>query len=223
VQRADKPEFVGASPAGEEKIMVGASHAREKEIIVGASHAREKGFTLFEMVVVICSIVILYMVAVQRLDQIPAAAERAGFYGMLSQIRGAVQLEMMSSLASGRQNELIAMEGTNPMAFFLELPSNYRGELEEVTDRNVERGNWYFETSTGQLVYVVGGRSIADVEVTIGGIPVNYGQIRWRLENVYDERDQDQGDTARNRWQGLLLQEVYPFTWQSRPEAPIEI
>ncbi len=190
---------------------------------------KEHGFTLFEMVVTICVIVIVYMVAVQRLNEIPAAAERAGFYGMLSQIRAAVQLEMVSKLTAGRQHELLQLEGANPMNFFLEQPGNYQGELEEVTDRNVERANWYFETSTGQLVYVVGGRSITDVHVTIGGIPVNYGQIRWRLTNVYaNDSGANPGaaeDEGRNRgsWQGLVLQEVYPFEWDRRPETPVNI
>lgn len=191
---------------------------------------KEKGFTLFEMVVVICSIVILYMVAEQRLNEIPAAAERANFYGTLEQIKTGLTFEMATRLARNQRTELMQLEGTNPMDFFLEAPRNYRGELELVTDVNVTRRSWYFENTTGELVYVIGGPSIDDVLVSIAEVPVNLGQIRLKLVNVYSmgpgsKNGVQNGNLSYSleNWQGLLLQPVYPFEWVERSAQPVEI
>ena len=177
------------------------------------------------MVVVICSIVILYMVAEQRMNELPAAAERANFYALLEQVKTGINFEMITHVASGNYNGLNNLEGANPMDFLLDQPRNYRGELDQVTDRNTTRRSWYFETSTGELVYVVGGPSIADVFVTIGGIPVNLGQLRFKLVNVYEETDTGSapGQIGRSRWQGLQLVPTRQFEWERRAETPVEI
>ena len=181
---------------------------------------KNAGFTLFEMVVVICSIVILYMVAEQRLNELPAAAERANFYAILEQVKTGMNLEMITRLSSRDTKGLSELAGTNPMQFLLDPPRNYRGELDEVTDRNSTRRSWYFETSTGELVYVVGGPSIEDVWVTIATIPVNLGQIRFRLENVFE--DTGPGNKG-SRWQALQLLPVRPYEWDRQQETPVEI
>jgi len=200
----------------------------------GNRSGRAAGFTLFEMVVSIIVIVILYMVAEQRLNELPAAAERANFYGVLEQIKTGVNFDMVNKLAAGRQSEIRALEGTNPMLLLIEAPSNYHGELKLVTDSVDRRNAWYFETSTGELVYVVGGASIPNVWVTLGGVPVNLGQIRLKLANYYS-RAADPVNASQlplserapahpgENWQGLVLAPVYAFTWERRPEQPVEL
>lgn len=173
------------------------------------------------MVASICSIVILYMVAEQRLNELPAAAERANFHGVLEQIKSGVHLTMMAKVAGGKMGEIIALEGANPMNLLLEVPSNYMGELEYVTDAVANRNAWYFETATGELVYVVGGQSIEDVWVTIATIPVNLGQIRLRITNVFGA--QGGGGGGLDAWEGLSLRPVHDFRWERREERPIEL
>jgi hypothetical protein len=200
---------------------------------------RYEGFTLFEMVVTICSIVILYMIAEERLNQLPAAAERANFYAVLEQIKTGVSFEMVTKVAAGEGQKIRELEGTNPMDLLIETPSNYRGELESVTDAVERRNAWYFETSTGELVYVVGGSSIRNVEVIMGGIPTHLGQIRLKIMNIYaaaDDKDAEPGansgglvrgrDTPaaqRGNWEGLLLVPVREYTWERQSERPIPL
>lgn len=201
---------------------------------------RSRGFSLFEMVVVICSIVILYMVAEERLNEMPAAAERANFFGVLQQIKTGVSFEMVTRLARGDGGEIRQLEGSNPMDFLIEPPSNYRGEMEYVTDGVEKRNSWYFETATGELVYVVGGASIDDVEVSVAGVKVRLGQIRLKLVNLYSEEDKPAGSTQVNRdepqgsltrdrdasegdWEALVLAPVNEYTWESSPEQPVPL
>ncbi len=178
------------------------------------------------MVVVICSIVILYMVAEERLNQLPAAAERANFMGVLEQVKTGVNFEMVTRLAAGRQTEIQLLEGANPMDFLIEPPSNYEGELELVGDTIERRNAWYFETGTGELVYVVGGSSIDNVEVMVAGVPVKLGQIRLKLTNVYDEASSSGSGTAaevKQRWQALVLAPVREYRWERQAEQPIPL
>lgn len=186
-----------------------------------AVRRQHKGFTLFEMVVTICSIVILYMIAEERLNQLPAAAERASFFAVLQQIKTGVNFEMVTKLAGGRAHEILQLEGANPMQFLIETPSNYRGELAQVTDAVELRNSWYFETSTGELVYVVGGASIPDVDVVLSGVKVKLGQIRLKLTNVYDAptpAGSANAGQAPGKWQALVLAPVNEFTWQRRTD-----
>lgn len=175
---------------------------------------RSAGFSLFEMVVSICVIAILYMIAEQRLNDLPAAAERANFHAVLEQIKAGVKLEMIDKVSQGRVHELMRLEGANPMGFLVETPSNYGGELDLVTDAVRRRNAWYFERSTGQLVYVVGGSSINDVYVRVAGIPVNLGQIRLRLTNTY---------SGSGNWDALVLAPVYEYTWDARAEQALSM
>ncbi len=170
-------------------------------------HRGQRGFTLFEMVVAICSIVILYMMAVNRLDALPAAAERAAFQGTVAQMKTGVQLYMLSKLTSGGMDELLAMEGGNPMEFMLEHPRNYRGPVAEIAP-GLRRGSWYYEVSSGELVYLVGTESIADVWVDYGVTMVMPGEIRFKVTNVVES----------GAWQALLLREVRPYEWRARFE-----
>lgn len=194
--------------------------------VTGRKH--NSGFTLFEMVVVICCIVILYRVAEQRLNELPAAAERASYYAILDQLKVSVNFEMYSKMARADFNGAKSLEGTNPMELLLETPSNYRGVLVEVTDSNVDsRASWYFESSSGELVYVVGGRSIDDVFVEIGKIPVNYGQIRLKISNMYSEPEMPDGDQVETnvtgQWEAVLLEPKWTYTWARREDIPAAI
>lgn len=185
------------------------------------------GFTLFEMVVSICSIVVLYMIAEQRLNALPAAAERANFHAVLEQIKTGVSFEMITRLAAGRPDQIRALERTNPMNFLIETPANYEGELQQVPDNVARRNAWYFETGTGELVYVVGGSSIENVFVTVAGRQINLGQIRLKLTNVYEQGaggasaggSQGTGDG----WQALVLAPVRDFQWDRSADLPIPV
>lgn len=174
------------------------------------AHRSNGGFTLFEMVVSICTIVILYQIAEQRLNQLPAAAERASFFAVLEQIKTGVNFEMVTKLAASRREEIVQMEGSNPMRYLIEVPSNYRGELERVTDAIDRRSSWYFETSSGELVYVVGGSSIGDVAMAAGQQTAYFGQIRLKITNEYSGAD------GHRRWEGLRLKPVGEFIWERR-------
>lgn len=183
---------------------------------------KSQGFTLFEVVIVMCLIVFLYMTAEQRINEgVPAAAERAAFLGVTAQLKSGLNLQMLASVAGGRFDVLRALEGSNPMDLMLETPSNYRGAMPSVDPASLPRASWYFDQSRGELVYLVGEQSVPDVLVNTGGGPVNLGQIRLRIVGSYGRGAQSAG--SQGNWEGLLLQPVFPYEWESRATLPGEI
>jgi hypothetical protein len=180
------------------------------------------------MVVVICAIAILYMMAERRLNDLPAAAERANFQAVLEQMKTGVTLAMAARVARGGAAEVQELAGTNPMDNMLEGPSNYLGELEVVDDSVRRRNAWYFEKTSGELVYVVGGNSIADVWVSIAALPVNLGQIRFKVENLFDD---GQGGVIPGskllegqpigRWEAVQLVPTNAYRWDQREDSAI--
>lgn len=181
------------------------------------------------MVVVLSAIAILYMMAEQRVNDLPSAAERASFQGVLEQLRTGVNLAMISRLADSRRGDPRMMARTNPVLYMADGPSNYLGELDLVTDALRRRNAWYFETSSGELVYLVGGNSVAAVWVTVAGVPVNLGQLRFRIENLYD--DGNGGVTTGTQlgtnehsdaWEGVQLMPVHQYRWDATVDLNFE-
>ena len=88
---------------------------------------KHAGFSLFELVVFIISIAIIYAYATNRFAEFPGQAERANFMAVTTQLQTGVNLEMMMALGSGRVTSLEQFEGVNPMDLMLSAPTNYLG------------------------------------------------------------------------------------------------
>lgn len=166
------------------------------------------------MVIVIFCISLLYVVAERRMNDLPAAAERASFYAVLEQIRSGVKLAMLSGVARQDVRSLQALEGSNPMRFALETPRNYRGEISGVNQARLVPRSWYFDTARGELLYVPGANSVDKVRLLTPGRESDTSVIRLRLSNVYAH---DVGGQPV-KWEGLLLRPVVDFVWEMEEE-----
>ena len=59
---------------------------------------------------------------------------------------------------------------------------------------------------------------------------MNFGQIRFRLENVYrNEAGYEASEigvsanSGQGDWQGIILRPVHDYTWEVRSEAPVKL
>lgn len=179
--------------------------------------AKLNGFTLFELIVVICVIVILYMQVENRLSSLPATAERASFYGTLAQIKTGVNFAMLHAISGGNRRELLALEGSNPMDLLLEVPGNYGGIVTTMADSSLVRATWYFDSGKGELVYLVGTESVENVLVTMGSMQVPLGMIQFRINAVYSGPG-----AGRGSLQGLMLVPMRPYQWQGEIANEVE-
>ena len=207
-----------------------------------------QGFTLFELVVFILVVSIVFSVGMQRFQSYPGEAERANFLAISSQLKAAVSLQMMNAIAGASWQELGYLENSNPMNLLLETPTNYVGEFGLVDEISMPRRTWYFDSFNGHLVYLVNDNS--HLYSTLGGGALT--SIRFRIAMRYandGENPSPQGlgidaDTVTGlndpslrsaagqngalaqgrKWQGLVLEAVTPYTWErSEIELPNEV
>jgi hypothetical protein len=213
-----------------------AHHSRHADSSI--SYQRDGGFSLFEFVVFIIVVAIVYAVAANRFSAFPGAAERANFLAVTTQLKSSINLELMRGVSSGRQQSLKNFEASNPMELLLEAPSNYIGAFDLVDKSRLAKRIWYFDRSSNELVYL-----ISDSENTFrvqNELKIPTDELRFKLELVYRyedsstgltldfEGDSDAGlvqDNIEKRLSGLLLTPVFPYEWGgpslSLPDATI--
>lgn len=198
---------------------------------------KSKGFSLFELIVYILLVSIVFSASMRRFNEFPGEAERANFLAISMQLKAAVSLQMMNAIAAGNWENLGPIENTNPMDLMLETPSNYAGAFNLVDEQTMPRRTWYFDSFNGQLVYLVNDNS--NLFSTLGDGTSTISEIRYRIVQKYagEEARSDEGlgidagtvtglndpslratsgnsSGSRGRnWQGLVLEEVTPFNW----------
>lgn len=110
------------------------------------------GFTLLELVIVIILVILLFLVAFNRLLPLRGDAESAHVATMVGTLQSAIGMEAAMRVTRYGIGQLAALDGINPMALLQEPPANYLGEDPPGT---VPPGSWYFDSSTSQLLYRV--------------------------------------------------------------------
>jgi type II secretory pathway pseudopilin PulG len=185
------------------------------------------GFSLFELVVFIICVAIIYASAARRFSGFSGDAERANFLAVTTQIQAGITLESMVGVTQGATSQMDAYENTNPMDFLLEPPSNYNGAFSSVNKGTSDRRSWYFDTTTGELVYLA--NDAEGLSNLVNGIRVPTDEVRFSISAQYFYRDKTTGLPASVRgsdgenseryskkFSGLLLKPVIPFEWESR-------
>ncbi|GJI97134.1 hypothetical protein RugamoR57_38520 [Duganella caerulea] len=126
--------------------------------VVRPQRRRERGITLFEFAVVACIFAVLITVALERVAFYRRAGDEAGVQALLINMRSALSGKVMALQAQGREREIDALAGANPVAWLDRAPGNYVGELTDGAAKNVKAGNWYFDPSQQKLIFVRGAQ-----------------------------------------------------------------
>jgi len=174
--------------------------------VAAAVPKRQRGFSLFELIAYILIVSITFSFAFNRFADFPGEAERANFTSIMMQLKSGVTLQMMSGIASGKWQELAALEGSNPMDLMLETPANYVGELGPIDVTQLPRRIWYFDATTGELVYLA--NNAENLYAVADGQTQPTDHVRLRITMKYN-------DEARRDWSGLTLDPVIPFVWET--------
>lgn len=162
----------------------------------------------FELVVVVIAAGIVGGLLLERVVPLIARSERVAFMHVRGQLQSALLLEAADRIARGDAVSLSALEHTNPMALLIQPPSNYLGALRDPAPGNVRHARWYFDESTGRLVYRAG--RLATIATSSG--PVDRVELVVRF--FYADRDGDGVfDPRADDFEGLRLEAVQPFEW----------
>ena len=166
--------------------------------------SKQKGFTLFELIVVIAIISILAVFALGRYARLLVDVERTSMEHDLGVMRSAISMQVAAHYLAGDMQGLGLLVGSNPMELLAEKPKNYRGALSQAEAATVERGEWYFDLDSGELVYLVTNEEYFSSES-------QSHKVRFKIIPVYSEKIT--GATESEYLAGLRMKAVEPYRW----------
>ena len=117
-------------------------------------HPAARGFTLTELIVVICIVALLGTVLIERLMRIAELAEKTAMEQNLAAINVALTLKFAALVTKQRGREIAREVGANPIELLARPPENYLGELARPDPASLSAPSWYFDRDAGELVYV---------------------------------------------------------------------
>ncbi len=167
------------------------------------------GFTLFELLVVICIVAVLAGALLSRVWFYQEQAERAAMQQVVAAVQSALTLQFGSLMASGRQAEVRTLATENPMSWLVKRPANYAGEFFAPTPRTVAPGSWMFDLKSRDLIYLVDRSEYFNP----GKDGVKW--VRYHANLIY-ERSPGAGGKESQTIAGVVLEPVEPYLWFER-------
>lgn len=187
------------------------------------------GFSLFELVVFIIAVAIIYASAANRFSDFPGQAERANFQAITTQLGSALNLEMIYAVGLARISSPEVLTGANPMDLMLEPPRNYLGAFDDVDASSLERRSWYFDRRREELVYLVNDdrgvfllqddRRVPTDEIRFA-IVADYGlydSTSGLPLSVVERNGREVPEQQRERkLNGIVMRPVTPYEWEGQ-------
>lgn len=118
-----------------------------------------RGFTLFEFAATSAVSSILVVILMHRLWIYQEEAERIAMRAVLANLGTAVRTQTLALYLKGREGEVAALAGQNPMDWLAAKPANYRGEFSAPSLENIEGNSWFFDKSNKKLAYLLRERN----------------------------------------------------------------
>ena len=169
------------------------------------------GFSLLELVVVIGIIVLLLVIAVNKLLPLRIDAERTAMESVLGTLKSALSIEVAAHIAKGKIPALTALQDSNPMRRLSETPKNYVGELDAPGPATVEDGQWYFDRHDRTLVY-----RVSNVEYFKTALP-GPARARFAVRLDYDDMNGNgRFDNGVDAIRGVRLEALEAYSWINR-------
>lgn len=166
----------------------------------------QAGFTLFELIVVVCIVAVTAGVLLNRLRVYEEAAEKALMEQTAAAIKSALRMRAAAYLISGRDAEIEELRNENPVSWLQERPDNYAGEFYADAYARVRPGSWYFDLGRRDLVYVVnlGAHFVPG--------PDRRKWVRYHVKIEYDAMPQ-KGAAPRKVLSAVNFAPVRPYKW----------
>ena len=166
----------------------------------------QAGFTLFELIVVVCIVAIMAGILFNRLRLYEEAAEKAAMQQTAAAIKSALQMRVASYMINGRDNEIEHLRGENPVSWLQEKPADYAGEFYADAYARVRPGSWYFDLTRRELIYVI---NLGDY-FKPGADARKW--VRYRVRIQYDNVA-EKGAPPRKVLSGVSFAPVQTYVW----------
>ena len=115
---------------------------------------REHGFSLFEFFIAAGVISVIAALLLDRLLDYQEYAERTAMEVTVVNMRSGLRLRVAELMTQDRMHEVGKLINENPVRWLETPPPNYLGELAHPVAKTLPQGNWYFDTTTRELVYL---------------------------------------------------------------------
>ena len=168
-----------------------------------SSKCRQEGFTLIELVVVFCIVVVLIGTLLVKVPDYQEQAEKVAMQQVAGALQSALTMKYGGMMAHGKESLVSELLVQNPMDWLQKKPENYSGEFYAPTPRSVAPGNWVFDLRTRELIYVVNRG-----EHFIPGRD-GYKWVRYHVKLIYDRQPGEQ----KGMLAGVLFEPVEPYSW----------
>lgn len=170
---------------------------------------RNHGFTLFELVLVICLVAVFSGILLDRFFKYQELAEKAAMEQTAGAIRSALTIQMAGLVTQGRTDAIPALVEVNPFQFVTDRGKSYAGEYFEVMDGDIAPGSWYFDLKRKELVYLVRrGEHFASAAGETK-------QVRYKVRLVHNEwLAKMVGKEKKGYVGGVVLEETAPYSWE---------
>lgn len=168
-----------------------------------------KGFTLVELLIVVSIVGILASMLFTRVLFYREMAEKAAMQQVVGALQSALVLQYGHRMALGMGTEVNNITTENPLEWLAQKPGNYSGENNEIKPGSVAPGNWAFDLSTHELVYIPDHNEHFE--------PAKDGQkwIRFRTRFSYEAIPGNKGKRAKVLT-GVTFAPVEPYHWLIR-------
>ncbi len=163
------------------------------------------GFTLVELIVVVCIVAVSAVLLLDRLQFYQEAAEKAAMEQQIAALKSAVLLRAAAMLLRGEERNIESLGRVNPISWLMEPPPGYRGEFRS-PNVAVPRGSWYFDATRLELVYVPS----LDDHLQPG--PDGSKRLRFRVQIEFEPVDPDSGQKRRSLAATRVVA-VTPYIW----------
>jgi len=166
---------------------------------------RQSGFTLLELIGVVCIVAVMIGVLLNRLQVYKEVAEKASMQQTAAAIKSALQMRVAAYMISGQENEIESLANKNPVGLLQEAPGNYAGEFFADAYARVPPGSWYYDLTRKELVYVI--------QLGDNFKPGADGRkwVRYRVRLGYEDMPLQGG--TRKVFSAVSLAPVQPLVW----------
>jgi general secretion pathway protein G len=161
------------------------------------------GFTLIELIIVICIVALCAALLLERLRFYQEAAEKAAMEYNVGVVKSALQLRVAALLLRGEERKIESLARVNPIDWLMEPPPGYRGEF-RAPQPAVPRGSWYFDATRNELVYV------PNLDAHLDRLADGSKRLRFRVRLDFEPTEPD---SERTLIAAMRVEPVTPYTW----------
>ena len=120
------------------------------------SRVKPRGFTLIELMVVVCIVALLFGIALDRLMRYVELGERTAMEQNIAAMNVALTMKFAALAVAGRGEAITKEAGANPIDLLARPPENYLGVLSAPSAETLPPRNWYYDRTSGDVVYLPG-------------------------------------------------------------------